>query len=160
MNADDTDFLEQKRAKEAKQKRGWRKSARAAVKRSICRTDRDSGRDWLEPSRHAKKKNVRIMIELVEHAEGVILPVRAQPGAAKNGVRGEQNGMLKVCVTQVAERGKANRAIVEVLAEALGVRRSQIELVAGELQPLKRFLIRGVTVEELRGRLDGILSSS
>ena len=99
------------------------------------------------------------MIELSEHAEGAILPVRAQPGAAKNGVRGEQNGMLKVGVTQVAERGKANKAIIEVLAEALGVRRSQIELIAGELQPQKRFLIRGETVEQLQVRLDGILAS-
>ncbi len=99
------------------------------------------------------------MIELAAHTDGVILPVRAQPGAAKNGVRGEQNGMLKVCVTQVAERGKANQAIVELLAKSLGVRRSQIELVVGELQPQKRFLIRGVTVEQLKARLEAILAS-
>jgi uncharacterized protein (TIGR00251 family) len=97
------------------------------------------------------------MVELAEHAEGVILPVRAQPGAAKNGLRGEQNGMLKVGVTQVAERGKANKAIVEVLAKAIGIKRSQVELLSGELQPQKRFLIRGITVEELRGRLEVIL---
>ena len=48
------------------------------------------------------------MIELTEHSEGVVLPVRAQAGASKNGIRGEQNGMLKVSVTQIAEKGKAN----------------------------------------------------
>ena len=55
------------------------------------------------------------MIVITEHAEGCILPVRAQPGARRNGVQGEQNGALKVAVTQVAEKGKANKAVLEVL---------------------------------------------
>jgi uncharacterized protein (TIGR00251 family) len=93
------------------------------------------------------------VIELSETPEGVILPVRAQAGAGQNAIRGEQNGMLKVSVTQVAEKGKANKAIVEVLAKGLGLKRSQIELVAGDLQPQKRFLVRGVTREELTRRV-------
>lgn len=93
------------------------------------------------------------MIELTETADGVILPVRAQPGAGQNAIRGEQNGLLKVSVTQVAEKGKANRAIVEVLAKGLGLKRSQIDLVAGELQAQKRFLIRDITHDELQQRI-------
>ena len=100
------------------------------------------------------------MIELTSHAAGVILSVRAQPGAAKNGLRGEQQGMLKVSVTQVAERGKANKAIVEVLSKALGLRRSQIELIAGELQPQKRYLIRDLNIDELAARLAAAASGS
>ena len=34
------------------------------------------------------------MIALGDHAEGLILPVRAQPGARRAGVRGEKNGAL------------------------------------------------------------------
>lgn len=93
------------------------------------------------------------MIELTNHPAGVILPVRAQPGAAKNGLRGEQNGMLKVCVTQIAERGKANKAIIEVLTKALDLRRSQIELLSGQLQSQKRFLIRGILANDLAQRI-------
>ncbi|HEY2414005.1 MAG TPA: DUF167 domain-containing protein [Pirellulaceae bacterium] len=93
------------------------------------------------------------MIELSSHPDGIILPVRAQPGAAKNGLRGEQNGMLKVSVTQIAERGKANKAILEVLAKSLELRRSQIELIAGELQSQKRFLIRDISAEDLAERI-------
>lgn len=100
------------------------------------------------------------MIELTKHPEGVVLPVKAQPGSKKNELRGEQNGMLKVCVTQVAERGKANKAIVELLAKELELRRSQIELLAGELQANKRFLVRQVTVEELAVRIAAIGSGS
>jgi uncharacterized protein (TIGR00251 family) len=89
------------------------------------------------------------LIELTEHPEGVVLPVRAQPGAGKNAIRGEQNGMLKVSVTQVAEKGKANKSLIDVLAKGLGLKRSQIELIAGETQAQKKFLIRGLTREEL-----------
>jgi uncharacterized protein len=98
------------------------------------------------------------MIALEPHAEGVVLPVRAQPGARRNGVRGEQDGMLKVSVTQVAEKGKANKALVEVLAKAIGVRKGQIELLAGATAPQKRFLIRGVSVETLSQRIEQLLA--
>lgn len=93
------------------------------------------------------------MIELAEHPDGVILPVRAQPGASKNGIRGEQNGMLKVSVTQIAEKGKANKALAETIAKGLGLKKSQIELIAGETQAQKKFLIRGVSREELTERV-------
>jgi uncharacterized protein (TIGR00251 family) len=89
------------------------------------------------------------MVELTEHPDGIILPVRAQPGAKANAVRGEQAGALKVAVTQIAEKGKANQALVEALADALDLKRSQIELLAGETQREKKFLIRGVTRAEL-----------
>jgi len=97
------------------------------------------------------------LIALQAHPEGVLLPVRAQPGAKSSGVRGEQEGALKVSVTQIAEKGKANKALVAVLSDALGVRKSQLELVAGATAGHKQFLVRGVTVEELRRVIDDLL---
>ena len=97
------------------------------------------------------------MVEVIEHPEGIVLPVRAQPGAKANAVRGEQAGALKVAVTQIAEKGKANQALVEVLAETLGLKRSQIELLAGEMQREKKFLIRGVTRDELAEKIAAAL---
>jgi uncharacterized protein (TIGR00251 family) len=93
------------------------------------------------------------MIAVTEHAEGCVLPIRAQPGARKAGVRGEQNGALKAAVTAPPEGGRANRALVEALADALGVKRSQVELIAGHAGRDKRFLIRGVSKAELERRL-------
>jgi uncharacterized protein (TIGR00251 family) len=98
------------------------------------------------------------MIALEPHAEGAILPVRAHPGARRNEIRGLQDGMLKVSVTQVAEKGKANKALLEVLSKGLSLRRSQIELVSGETASQKRFLIRGVTPEELSRRIGEVLN--
>lgn len=91
------------------------------------------------------------------HPEGVLLPVRAQPGAKSSGVRGVQDGALKVSVTQIAEKGKANKALLAVLSQALDVRKSQLELVAGATAGHKQFLVRGVTVEELRQRIGTLL---
>ena len=93
------------------------------------------------------------MITLQPHPEGTILPVRAQPGAKRNELRGEQDGMLKVCVTQSPEKGKANKAVIELMAKSLGLRKSQIELLSGETSHQKRFLIRGITPEELAQKL-------
>jgi uncharacterized protein len=100
------------------------------------------------------------MIELSDHPGGVVLPVRAQPGARSTAIRGEQGGALKVAVTQIAEKGKANKSLVEALARLLGLKRSQIELIAGEAQPQKRFLIRGVTRAQLAERIAAVLSES
>ncbi len=94
------------------------------------------------------------MIELEESASGVLLPVQAQPKARKNGLVGIHNGRLKVAVTQAPEKGKANDALGKVLASALGLRRSQIELVSGATSSKKTFLITGVAIQELRQRID------
>lgn len=93
------------------------------------------------------------MIVVGEHPEGLIVPVRAQPGARRPGVQGEQNGALKIAVRAPALEGRANAALVEALAEALEIKRSQVELVGGAGGRDKRFLVRGVARSELERRL-------
>jgi uncharacterized protein len=100
------------------------------------------------------------VIGLEPHADGTILPVRAQPGSRRNELRGDQDGALKVCVTQVAEKGKANKALVTLLSKELSLRKSQIELLSGETSAQKRFLIRGVTPAELAARIDAVVGST
>lgn len=92
-------------------------------------------------------------IELEERDGGVVLPVKAQPGAGKNELRGVQDGALKVCVTQIAEKGKANKAIVEFLAKALKLRKSQITLASGELASQKKFLIAEIEKNALAEKI-------
>jgi uncharacterized protein len=94
------------------------------------------------------------LISLESHTDGVILLVRAQPGARRNEIRGEQDGMLKVCVTQSPEKGKANKALVELLSKKLGLKKSQIELISGETSHHKKFLVRGMTLQELHSLLN------
>src|SRR5262245_1482431 len=97
------------------------------------------------------------MITLGEHPEGCVLPVRAQPGARKSGVKGEQAAALKIAVTAPPTDGRANEALVELLRELLGLKRSQVELIAGATSREKKFLIRGVTRDQLAARLTALL---
>jgi uncharacterized protein len=93
------------------------------------------------------------VIAFKPHAEGLILPVRAYAGARRCELRGIQAGELKVAVTQAPEKGKANKAIIELLADSLGLKKSQIELLAGETSPRKKLLIRDVDRETLAERI-------
>ena len=97
------------------------------------------------------------MITISEHAEGCVLPVRAQPGARKAGIMGAHAGALKIAVTAPPEDGKANKALLEILRQLLHLKRSQVELLSGETSRHKRFLIRGLMKAELAARLKELL---
>jgi uncharacterized protein (TIGR00251 family) len=97
-------------------------------------------------------------IDLQATEGGVLLPVHAQPGARKNGVTGVLAGRLKVAVTQAPEKGKANDALVKVLAELLGLKRSQVSLVAGATSHHKKFLVAGIDVAALGEKIEALLA--
>jgi uncharacterized protein YggU (UPF0235/DUF167 family) len=94
------------------------------------------------------------MIHLTDHPRGTILPVRARPGARRDAILGEHAGSLRVAIATKPEGGKANAAIQSFLAEVLGFKTSQIELLSGQTAREKRFLIVGMTPGEVRLRLD------
>ena len=100
------------------------------------------------------------MIPLTQHKDGLVLPVRAQPRAKKNGPQGEHNGALKVAVTAPPEDGRANKALIAVLAKVLKLKKSQIELLTGATSRDKTFLLREVTAEEIQDRMAEILAAS
>jgi uncharacterized protein (TIGR00251 family) len=84
---------------------------------------------------------------------GVALSVKAQPGAKRNALTGVHAGALKVAVSVAPEQGKANQAIAALLAETLGLKKSDVELLSGQTSRAKKFLVRGLSVDELRARL-------
>lgn len=93
-------------------------------------------------------------------ADGAILPVYAQPGARRSGIVGAHSRWLKVAVTAPPEKGKANQALEEVLADAINVKRSQVRQLTGVATRQKTFLIAGLSVEELQARLAAILAGN
>lgn len=93
------------------------------------------------------------MIAITGDSAGSVIGVRAQPGARKNSVLGEHNGLLKVAVTAPADKGRANEALIELLAAAFGVKRSQVELIAGRTSREKKFLIRDTPVADLERKI-------
>lgn len=92
------------------------------------------------------------MIELTPSRDGVLLNVHAQPAARRSGLVGEHDGALRIAVTAPPDKGKANVAILDVLAKALGLKPSQLSLISGETARRKRILLAGLSPEEA-GRL-------
>lgn len=97
-------------------------------------------------------------VALESHSNGVVLPVKALPGARRNAVLDEHGGRLKVAVTVPAEKGKANDAIQELIAESLGLKRNQVQLMTGATASMKRFLVTGISLEDLQKRVDRLLN--
>jgi uncharacterized protein (TIGR00251 family) len=97
-------------------------------------------------------------IQITQHAEGCILSVRAQPGARQNGIMGVHAGSLKVAVTAPPDQGRANDVLVEVLADALDLKRSQVALLQGMTNRQKKFLIRGLSPDALAQKLTTLLA--
>jgi uncharacterized protein YggU (UPF0235/DUF167 family) len=60
---------------------------------------------------------------------------------------------LKVAVAAAPEKGKANQAVREVLADFFGVKIGQVELISGQTQPRKTFLLKGVNDAGVREKL-------
>jgi uncharacterized protein (TIGR00251 family) len=75
-------------------------------------------------------------------------------------VLGEQAGALKIAVTAPPEDGRANAALVEVLRDWLGVKRSQVELVGGHTNRNKTFLVRGITPQVLQAMVAAKLAET
>jgi uncharacterized protein len=72
----------------------------------------------------------------------VDIRVKVIPKSSKTELAGYLlDGTWKVKVAAAPEKGKANRALVEFLAEKLGVAKSRIRIVSGETSPLKRIRV-------------------
>lgn len=90
-------------------------------------------------------------------AEGVTLAVRVQPGAKKTAVLGAYGegatAQLKIAVQAPPIEGRANMVLIAFLAKAVGIPKSAVEIVSGELARNKVFLLRGVSLAQAEAGL-------
>jgi hypothetical protein len=86
-------------------------------------------------------------------AGGVVIRVKAVPGASRDAVAGAIGDRLKVRVAAAPEGGKANRAIERVIAAALGVKSARVSIVTGQGGPEKTVRVEGLEVHDARRRL-------
>ena len=85
------------------------------------------------------------------------LEIHLRPGAKKSEVVGFREGVLWVKVAAPPEKGKANDALIELMAKLLSVPKSDLALVKGFTSRQKVIAINGVTAEALREKLTRIL---
>lgn len=82
-----------------------------------------------------------------------LLKLHVTPRGSRNEVIGWRNDTLCVKITAPPVEGAANAAIVKFIADALGIRKSQIELVSGEKSREKTLRVTGLTDTEIRARI-------
>ena len=100
-----------------------------------------------------------IGLAIQEKDGSLIIPVRVVPRAKKNEIVGVEGGAVKIRIAAPPVRGKANEALVEFLAQALGVRKGQVEIVRGQRARNKTIRVRGLSEKEARKRLGNLITS-
>jgi len=80
------------------------------------------------------------------------LEIRVQPKASRNKVVVDRD-IIKVYVTTMPEDGKANKAVVGLLAKRLGIPKSAVEIVSGAKSRTKVIAVGGLCEVEVLSRL-------
>lgn len=81
------------------------------------------------------------------------LLLKVVPGSRRDEVVGPLGDRLKVKVAAPPEDGRANKAVCELLAGAMGVSARDVSIIAGHASPEKTALVRGVTPQVVASRL-------
>lgn len=85
----------------------------------------------------------------LETREGVVLNVRAQPRSSRAGIDGFIGDAIKVRIKSAPVDGKANKELVETLADEFGIAKSAVIFKSGEASKTKRILLKGVSIDEV-----------
>ena len=88
-----------------------------------------------------------------EHAEGSLIHIKVRPGSSRQGLEGMSGGRLVTCVHSPPEKGKANREALKVLADALSLPPSRLEVIKGASSRNKTVLARDISPDTVRARL-------
>jgi uncharacterized protein len=88
---------------------------------------------------------------------GIAVSVKVQPKARRPGLLGRvpdvEGERLRIAVNEPPEDGRANRAVCETLARALGCPVSAVSVIAGATSRQKTLLVAG-EAESLAARLE------
>ena len=94
-------------------------------------------------------------LKITEAGGGVTFAVRVVPRASKNEIVGLHGDALKVRLTAPPVEGRANEALIAFLAKRLGVRKGQVEIVAGATSRRKMVRVTGLSLQEVEEGLFG-----
>ena len=86
-----------------------------------------------------------------ETPEGIVLNVKAQPRSSKAGIDGLLGDAVKVRIRCAPVDGKANKELVETLADAFDLPKSRVIFKSGETSKTKRIPLQGLSAAEVKG---------
>lgn len=78
------------------------------------------------------------------------LKLHVTPRGSKNEITGWREDVLCVKITAPPVEGAANAAIVKFVADSLGLRKSQVEIVSGEKSREKTVRVEGLTIDQIK----------
>jgi uncharacterized protein (TIGR00251 family) len=81
------------------------------------------------------------------------LTLRVSPGAERPSVVGRHGAAWKLRVAAPPENGRANAAVVRLLADVLGMRTADVEIVSGHGSRDKTVALTGIDTDEIERRL-------
>jgi len=85
---------------------------------------------------------------------GVIFTAKIVPGSSRTAVCGLLGEMLKIRISAAPEKGKANQFLIVFLAEKLGVKKTDVSIVAGRGGAVKQIQVLGISPQILLDKLD------
>ena len=86
-----------------------------------------------------------------ETPAGIVLTVKAQPRSSKAGIDGLLGDAVKDRIHCAPVDGKANKELVETLADAFDLPKSRVIFKSGETSKTKRILLQGLSAAEVKG---------
>jgi uncharacterized protein (TIGR00251 family) len=86
-------------------------------------------------------------------ADSARINVYVQPRASKTVIAGMHDGCVKIRLAAPPVDGAANAALVEFVAEQLGIAKSRVRITAGLTSRRKTVEVDGVTAEQVAGAL-------
>jgi len=89
------------------------------------------------------------MIPVGESTSGVVFNIRVIPRASRCELAGIQGDALKLRITAPPVEGAANKECVRFLSDILGVKKSQITIIAGHRSKNKKVSISGINREDI-----------
>jgi uncharacterized protein (TIGR00251 family) len=93
-----------------------------------------------------------------ERGQGVILTVQVVPRSSRNEIVGIHGDALRIRLQAPPVDGAANAALIAFLAETLGVRQRQVQILSGHTSRRKSVLVSGLGKEQVTEKLRDCVS--
>ncbi len=87
--------------------------------------------------------------DIITVASETIIKIKVLPRASRNQILGYEAGVLRVKLTAPPVEGKANKALVQLLAKTLGIPKRDIEIISGEHSSEKMLKISGCCLDDI-----------
>jgi uncharacterized protein YggU (UPF0235/DUF167 family) len=108
----------------------------------------------IDMDRYAQKQQKKADVQKAGANSTATLNVKVVPGSSQNQIAGKLGDDIKIQVSAPAEGGEANKAVIDLLADALGIQGYRIKLIRGHYQARKSLQIAGLTIDEVMDKLD------